>query len=54
MITALFFGLMTPVMALFAYLKGFVMRGNQGDAAQSANEAGKRKRNEDVLTPNDA
>lgn len=54
MISALFFGLMTPVVALFAYLKNFVMRGNQGGAAEPTNEAGKRKRNEEVLTPNDA
>ena len=54
MMSALFFGLMTPVMALFTYLKGYIMRGNQGEAGENASEAGKRKRNEDILTPNDA
>ena len=54
MMSALFFGLMTPVMALFTYLKGFILRGNQSEAGESANEAGKRKRNEDILAPNDA
>jgi UBX domain-containing protein 1/4 len=54
MISALFLGLMTPVVALFTYLKNFAMRGNQAEAGESANEAGKRKRNEEVLAPNDA
>lgn len=52
MLGALFFGLLSPVMALFAYLKTFVVR-NQ-EPTESANDAGKRKRNEEVLAPNDA
>lgn len=52
MLGALVVGLFSPVMALFAYLKTFVMR-NQ-EPVESANEAGKRKRNEEVLAPNDA
>lgn len=52
MLGALLLGLFTPVMALFAYLKGFVNR--QPEEGESPNEAGKRKRNEDILAPNDA
>lgn len=52
MMGALITGVFSPVMALFAYLKTFLNRA-QGPT-ESANDAGKRKRNEDVLAPNDA
>ena len=52
MLGALFTGLMSPVMLLFTYLKNFVYRAPQ--AGVSDNDAGKRKRNEDILAPNDA
>lgn len=52
MLGALVVGLFSPVVALFAYLKNFVMRSQE--PGESANDAGKRKRNEDILAPNDA
>lgn len=52
MLGALFIGLFSPVMLLFTYLKNFAIRAPQ--AGESDNDAGKRKRNEDVLAPNDA
>lgn len=56
MITALFMGLFSPVFALFAYI-GKVVSGNRNNNVEnnsSEGDAGKRKRNEEVLTPNDA
>lgn len=52
MLGALVMGLFSPVMALVAYLRNFVMR--TPEAGESPNEAGKRKRNEELLAPNDA
>lgn len=54
MLMALFTGLLTPVVSLFNYLKGFVFAGGAGGASENANDAGKRKRNEEILTANDA
>lgn len=53
MLGALVVGLFSPVMLLFAYLKNFALRAPQ-PGAESDNDAGKRKRNEDILAPNDA
>jgi UBX domain-containing protein 1/4 len=51
MIGALIFGLFSPVFALFTYMKNyFTGAGNGSDG----NDAGKRKRDENILTPNDA
>lgn len=52
MLQALVMGLFSPVMALFAYLKTFATRSPAQE--ENANDAGKRKRNEDILAPNDA
>lgn len=52
MLQALVMGLFSPVMALFAYLKTFATRSPTQE--ENANDAGKRKRNEDILAPNDA
>lgn len=52
MLGALFIGLFSPVMLLFSYLKNFALR--QPQAGESDKDAAKRKRNEDVLVPNDA
>lgn len=49
MMSALFMGLVSPIFALFAYIRSFVFR---GDANES--DAGKRKRDEESLMPNDA
>lgn len=55
MITALFMGLFSPVFTLFAYV-GRILTGNRDNAegVTVESEVGKRKRNEDILTPNDA
>lgn len=57
MISALIMGLFSPVFALFAYV-GRLISGNRDENDvendTTENDAGKRKRNEDVLTPNDA
>lgn len=52
MLGALVMGLFSPVMALITYLQNYFTR--TPEAGESANDAGKRKRNEDVLAPNDA
>lgn len=54
MLMALVTGLFTPVVTLFNYLKGFVFASGTGAGGESANEAGKRKRNEEILTANDS
>jgi hypothetical protein len=54
MLQSLVMGLMTPVFALFNYIKNIVMGGGQGGAGETANEAGKRKRNEETISANDA
>lgn len=53
MLGAIIFGIFSPVMALFGYLKNLVASRNQ-EPVESANEAGKRKRNEELLAPNEA
>lgn len=53
MFTALLTGLFSPVMLLFTYLKNFASRAPQA-GGESDNDAGKRKRNEELLAPNDA
>lgn len=53
MLGALIFGMFSPVMALFGYLRNFLATRNQ-EPVESANEAGKRKRNEELLAPNEA
>lgn len=54
MISALIMGLFSPVFNLFSYV-GRLVTGNRNVANENNDsEAGKRKRNEDVLTPNDA
>jgi hypothetical protein len=52
MISALIFGLFSPVFALFAYLRNIVSRSPRDD--DDSNDSGKRKRDEETLTPNDA
>lgn len=52
MIGALLLGLFSPISTLFTYLKNLVFKNRS--PAESPNETGKRKRNEDILTPNDA
>lgn len=46
--SSIFFTILTPILAFFTFLKGFLTR------AVGTDEAGKRKRNEEILTPNDA
>jgi UBX domain-containing protein 1/4 len=46
--TSIFFTILTPILAFFTFLKGFFTR------AISSDEAGKRKRDEETLTPNEA
>lgn len=56
MIGALIMGLFSPVLSLFSYV-GRLVTGNRNVATGSENndsEVGKRKRNEEKLTPNDA
>jgi UBX domain-containing protein 1/4 len=58
MISALIMGLFSPVFALFAYV-GRIISGNRNNNEDEGfgdveSDVGKRKRNEDVLTPNDA
>lgn len=53
MLGAVIAGLFSPVMVLFGYLKNLVASRNQ-EPVESANEAGKRKRNEELLAPNEA
>lgn len=52
MLYALFVGLFSPVVALFGYMKNYFTK--PPVAGESANEAGKRKRNEELLIANDA
>lgn len=56
MISALVMGLFSPVFALFAYVGRIISGNRNNNAANDGNEsdAGKRKRNEEVLAPNDA
>lgn len=53
MLSAIFMGMMTPIMALVGYLKVFITR-TPTTETESANDAGKRKRNEELLMANDA
>lgn len=54
MIGALFMGIFSPVFALFAYV-GRIFSGNRNNVeVNEESDVGKRKRNEDILTPNDA
>lgn len=52
MLGTLVMQLFTPVMALFAYMKNYLTR--QPEVGESANDVGKRKRNEDLLAPSEA
>lgn len=52
MISALFVGLVSPIFALFTYIKGIVFR-TSGDSSENP-DAGKRKRDEESLMANDA
>lgn len=52
MLYALFIGLFSPVVALFSYVRNYFSR--PPITGESPNEAGKRKRNEDLLAANDA
>lgn len=58
MLSAVFMGMMSPVWALSGTLIGYLrnlVSGNASSAhAESANDAGKRKRNEELLMANDA
>lgn len=51
MISSLFFGVVTPILAFFTFLRGFFTRALTGGGVD---EAGKRKRDEEQLTPNEA
>lgn len=50
MFSTLFFGVVTPILAFFTFLRGFFSRAITG----GSDEAGKRKRDEEALTPNEA
>lgn len=50
MMSSVFFGVLTPILAFFAFLKGYFTRAVTDG---SADDAGKRKRNE-ALSPNEA
>lgn len=52
MIKALILGLFSPVFALVAYLRNFVAPARNDDGESS--DVGKRKRDEETVTPNDA
>lgn len=52
MLTSVVMGLLNPVFTLFNYIKNYIMGGNRG--GDNPNEAGKRKRNEDIISDNDA
>lgn len=51
MLSSVLFGVLTPIVAFFAFLKGYFTRAVTGDSAE---ESGKRKRDEETLTPNEA
>ena len=53
MLTSVLMGMFTPMMALIGYIRGLIFRAPEA-GGESANDAGKRKRNEDILLPNDA
>lgn len=54
MISALIMGLFSPVFSLFSYVGRLVTGNRNVPNENNDSEAGKRKRNEDVVTPNDA
>lgn len=53
MLSTVVLGMLSPVWALVGYLRNLVA-GNPAAPVESANEAGKRKRNEELLMANDA
>lgn len=53
MLSTVVMGMLSPVWALLGYLRNLVA-GNPAAEVESANEAGKRKRNEELLMANDA
>lgn len=53
MLSTVVMGMLSPVWALIGYLRNLVT-GNPAAPVESANEAGKRKRNEELLMANDA